>query len=90
MTFSIFMPEQASRNASPPPVLYYLSGLTCTDQNIKEKGAVFNYAAKWGLCVVMADSSPRGVTVEGQNDHWDFGDSAGYYLNATVPKWKNW
>jgi S-formylglutathione hydrolase len=38
----------------------------------------------------MPDTSPRGVVVEGQADHWDFGDSAGYYLNATVEKWKNW
>jgi S-formylglutathione hydrolase len=91
MTFSIFIPEQSGRTSAPPPVLYYLSGLTCNDENAKTKGFIFHHAAKWGLAVVIPDTSARGVVVEGQNDHWDFGDSAGYYLNATEDKWKaNW
>ena len=65
MTFSIFIPEQLKRVDAPPPVLYYLSGLTCTDENAKTKAEIFAHAARFGLCVVLPDTSPRGVTVEG-------------------------
>jgi S-formylglutathione hydrolase len=65
MTFSIFIPKQASRLDPLPPVLYYLSGLTCTDENARTKSAIFEHAAKYGLAVIFPDTSARGVTIEG-------------------------
>eukprot|EP00392_Amoebophrya_sp_AT5.2_P009336 g9364.t1 len=71
------------------PTLYYLSGLTCTDENVSNKGSVmFKYASELGLAVVMPDTSPRGhPEIESENDSWDFGTGAGFYLNATKEKW---
>jgi len=65
MTFSIFIPAQKHRNDPPPPVLYYLSGLTCDDSNVRDKAGVFAHAARYGFAVVMPDTSPRGDLVEG-------------------------
>lgn len=87
MTFSIFIPAQVDRLDPLPPVLYYLSGLTCTDENARTKAAIFEHAAKYGLAVVFPDTSARGVTIEGQDDSYDFGSGAGFYLNATEAKW---
>lgn len=88
MTFSIFIPEILKRNDPPPPVLYYLSGLTCSDEQAKTKSEIFAHAAKFGIAVVLPDTSPRGTNIEGQSDDWDFGIGAAYYLNATTLKWK--
>ena len=87
MTFSIFIPKMINRLDSLPPVLYWLSGLTCTDENARTKSAIFEHAAKYGLAVVFPDTSARGVTIEGQDDSYDFGSGAGFYLNATTDKW---
>jgi len=87
MTFSVFLPDQASRTAPPPPVLYYLSGLTCSDENARTKATFAQEAAKVGLAVVFPDTSPRGVDVAGQDDSWDFGTGAGFYVDATTPQW---
>jgi len=65
MTFSIFIPGQVNRTDPYPPVLYYLSGLTCTDENARTKSAIFDHAAKYGLAVVFPDTSARGVQIEG-------------------------
>jgi len=87
MTFSIFIPERKNRADPDPPVLYYLSGLTCTDENARTKSHFAQEAGRVGLAVVFPDTSPRGVTIEGQDDSYDFGSGAGFYLNATDPKW---
>jgi len=88
MTFSVFLPTPLSRNAPPPPVLYYLSGLTCSDENARTKAHFAQEAARVGLAVVFPDTSPRQeVAIEGQDDSWDFGTGAGFYLDATQPKW---
>ena len=72
MTFSVFLPDQLQRNAPPPPVLYYLSGLTCSDENARTKANFAQEAAKVGLAVVFPDTSPRGVDIPTQvtPDYW--------------------
>jgi len=87
MTFSVFLPDQKSRTADLPPVLYYLSGLTCTDENARTKAHFAEEAAKAGLAVVFPDTSPRGVKIEGDDESYDFGTGAGFYVNATTPEW---
>jgi len=83
MTFSIFLPDRKARNSADPPVLYYLSGLTCTDENARTKAHFAQEAAKVGLAVVFPDTSPRGLDIKGQDDSYDFGSGAGFYVNAT-------
>ena len=89
MTFSIFLPERVARHEPDPPVLYYLSGLTCNDENARTKAHFAQEAGKLGLAVVFPDTSPRGVDIEGQDDSYDFGSAAGFYVNATVNNEKN-
>ena len=86
MTFSIFLPNPPHRCSPPPPVLYYLSGLTCTDENARTKSAFQEYASLYNLAVVFPDTSARDVDV--QSDSWDFGLGASFYVNATTPEWK--
>jgi len=85
MKFYVFLPPQV--NNAPAPVLYYLSGLECSDENFIVKGGAFEWAAKYGIILVSADTSPRGAGVEGETDSWDFGVGAGFYVDATEPKW---
>jgi len=87
MTFSIFLPNRKQRLDADPPVLYYLSGLTCTDENARTKAHFAQEAGRVGLAVVFPDTSPRGVNIEGENDSYDFGSGAGFYVNATEGKW---
>lgn len=88
MTFTIFFPPQAEHGKVP--VLYYLSGLTCTDENFISKAGAQRKAAGHGIALVAPDTSPRGHNVPGESDSWDFGVGAGFYLNATQDKWKHW
>jgi len=81
MTFAVFVPPQAAE--SPCPVLWYLSGLTCTHQNVMDKGEYRRMAAELGLIVVCPDTSPRGEGVPDEKDNWQFGSGAGFYLDAT-------
>ena len=85
MEFSVFMPPQA--NEGPVPVLYYLSGLTCTQENVTTKGGFQRYAAEHGLAIVCPDTSPRGAGIEGEDDDYDFGTGAGFYVDATQSPW---
>jgi S-formylglutathione hydrolase len=86
MRFSIYLPPAAE--AGPVPVIYYLSGLTCTDENVATKGGAQRVAADLGVAVVMPDTSPRGEGVPGDPDGaWDFGLGAGFYVNATQAPW---
>ncbi|MFP8271277.1 S-formylglutathione hydrolase [Escherichia coli] len=84
MTFSIFLPPP--RDHTPPPVLYWLSGLTCNDENFTTKAGAQRVAAELGIVQVMPDTSPRGEQVA-NDDGYDLGQGAGFYLNATQPPW---
>ena len=82
MTFAIYLPPQATRG--PVPHLYWLSGLTCTDENFVQKAGAQHFAAKYGIAVVAPDTSPRGDDVADDPDGaYDFGLGAGFYVNAT-------
>jgi len=86
MVFSVYMPPQAQN--VKVPVLYWLSGLTCTDQNFVNKAGAQRYAAKHGIAIVCPDTSPRGEAVPDDADGaWDFGLGAGFYVNATQAPW---
>jgi S-formylglutathione hydrolase len=89
MTFAVFAPPQAEE--LPCPVVWYLSGLTCTHQNVMDKGEYRRLAAELGLIVVCPDTSPRGPEVPDEKDNWQFGCGAGFYLDATqAPFSKNY
>ena len=81
MTFAVFVPPQAKDG--PCPVLWYLSGLTCTHANVMDKGEYRRMAAELGLIVVCPDTSPRGDDVPDEPDNWQFGKGAGFYVDAT-------
>ena len=81
MTFAVFVPPQAAQG--PVPVLWYLSGLTCTHANVMEKGEYRAAAATHGVIIVAPDTSPRGGEVPDEPDNWQFGSGAGFYLDAT-------
>ncbi|KAL2014577.1 hypothetical protein VTN00DRAFT_2102 [Thermoascus crustaceus] len=86
MGFNLYLPPQAFQNSSQKiPVLIYLSGLTCTAENCSEKGFFQHGASKKGIAVLYPDTSPRGLNIEGENDSWDFGTGAGFYVDATKP-----
>lgn len=88
MRTNVFFPKEAlANNGSKFPVLYYLSGLTCTPDNCTEKGFFQKYAAEEGIIVVYPDTSPRGCNLPGEDDAYDFGSGAGFYLNATAEPW---
>ena len=84
MTFGLYLPPQASRG--PVPVLWYLSGLTCTHENAMVKSGAQAAAAKYGMAVVFPDTSPRGEGVA-DDDAYDLGQGAGFYVNASQPPW---
>lgn len=85
MRFSVFRPPQAE--AGPVPVLYYLAGLTCTEETFMIKAGAQRVAAELGLMLVAPDTSPRGAGIAGEDDAWDFGTGAGFYLDATQHPW---
>ena len=84
--FSIFLPPQALAGQSCP-ALYYLAGLTCTEETFVIKAHAQRLAAQLGLILISPDTSPRGDDVE-QGDSWDIGQSAGFYINATQAPWQ--
>jgi S-formylglutathione hydrolase len=87
MIFSLFMPPQVERG-EPLPVLWYLSGLTCSHANVTEKGEYRAACAEAGMIFIAPDTSPRGDGVPDDPDGaWDFGLGAGFYLDATEPPW---
>lgn len=85
MRFSVFEPPQAKQGKVP--VLFYLAGLTCTEETFMIKGAAQRLAAQLGVMLVTPDTSPRGAEVPGEADHWDFGTGAGFYVDATQAPW---
>ncbi|MGP9831934.1 S-formylglutathione hydrolase [Marinobacter alkaliphilus] len=88
MEFAVFLPPSAlGEKGKPAPVLYWLSGLTCTDQNFMQKAGAQKLAARLGLAIVCPDTSPRGLDLPGEHDSYDFGSGAGFYVNATEQPW---
>jgi len=85
MTFGLFLPEEA--RDGPVPVLWYLSGLTCTHENAMVKAGAQAWAAEQGLALVFPDTSPRGIGVA-DDEAYDLGQGAGFYVNATQDPWK--
>jgi S-formylglutathione hydrolase len=85
MRFAIFLPPQASTGAKVP-VLYWLSGLTCTDENFMQKAGAQRLAAELGIAIVAPDTSPRGEGVT-DDEGYDLGQGAGFYVNATQAPW---
>src|SRR5690606_28133578 len=81
MTFAVFVPPQAKEQNCP--VVWYLSGLTCTHANVMDKGEYRQAAAELGLIIVCPDTSPRGENIPDEPDNWQFGLGAGFYLDAT-------
>ena len=87
MKFAIYLPPQAE--SSKVAVIYYLSGLCCTEQNFILKSGVQRYAAEHGVAIICPDTSPRDCNIEGEDDSYDFGTGAGFYVDATEEKWKS-
>ena len=85
MAVNLYLPPQALKSSQTKkvPVLIYLSGLTCSPENCSEKGFFQHGASKRGLAVVYPDTSPRGLNLPGEKDSWDFGEGAGFYVDAT-------
>ncbi len=88
MRFAVYQPPQAKFQRVP--VLYFLSGLTCTEENFMVKAGAQQFAAKYGLMLVAPDTSPRNTGIEGEDDDWDFGTGAGFYVDATVEPWSSY
>jgi S-formylglutathione hydrolase len=85
MRFSVYRPPQAKTGAVP--VLYYLAGLTCTEETFAIKAGAQRLAAELGLMLVAPDTSPRGPRLPGDDAHWDFGLGASFYVDATQAPW---
>jgi len=87
MRFAVFTPPQAK--TGPVPVLYYLAGLTCTEETFMMKAGAQRLAATLGLMLVAPDTSPRGARLPGDDASWDFGLGAGFYVDATAAPWSD-
>jgi len=85
MRFGVYLPPQAETR--PVPLLYWLSGLTCTEENFIVKAGAQRVAAELGLALVVPDTSPRGLKIAGEAESYDFGLGAGFYVDATQPPW---
>ena len=85
MTFSVYLPPAAA--TAKVPAVYWLSGLTCTDDNFRVKAGAQRYAAELGLALVIPDTSPRGAEVPDVPERYDLGQGAGFYVNATQAPW---
>ena len=87
MQFSVYVPPAAAEGSCP--ALWYLSGLTCTEENFTVKAGAQQYAAHHGLVLIAPDTSPRGAGIVGEDDNYDFGSGAGFYVDATQPPWSD-
>lgn len=85
MNFAVYIPPQARLKSVP--VLYYLSGLTCTEENFITKAGAQFYAAQLGIMLVVPDTSPRNTGIPGEEEDWDIGSGASFYIDATVSPW---
>ena len=90
MRFAIYLPPAALTEAAVKvPVITYLSGLTCTEDNVTVKAGAQRIASELGLIFVAPDTSPRGQNIAGEDDSYDFGSAAGFYLDATQEPWSD-
>jgi len=87
MRFSVYIPAQAQGQRLP--ALFYLAGLTCTEETFPTKAGAQRFAAEEGIILVSPDTSPRGTGIENESKDWDFGAGAGFYLDATQEPWRN-
>lgn len=87
MRFGLFLPPQIKTTLFP--VLYWLSGLTCTEENFIIKAGAQRIASELGLALVIPDTSPRGLQLPGDRDHYDVGEGAGFYVDATIAPWSS-
>jgi S-formylglutathione hydrolase len=85
MRFAVYLPPAAAKGSVP--ALYWLSGLTCTEENFSVKAGAQRYAAELGLALIIPDTSPRGVDIPGEDAQMDVGTGAGFYVNATAQPW---
>lgn len=85
MRFAVYQPPQAAHG--PGPVLYFLAGLTCTEETATIKAGAQRMAAELGLVLVMPDTSPRDTGIDGASGDWEFGEGAGFYVDATQAPW---
>lgn len=85
MNLAIYLPPQAE--AKDVPILYYLSGLTCTEENFTVKAGAQKYAAQHGIMLVIPDTSPRRTGIPGEDENWDLGTGASFYIDATTQPW---
>lgn len=85
MRFGLYLPPQAQRGKVP--ALYYLAGLTCSEETFMIKAGALRLAADYGLALVACDTSPRGLNLPGDSASWDFGVGAGFYLDASAAPW---
>ncbi len=85
MRFAVYLPPGAER--ARPPAVYYLAGLTCTEETFPAKAGAQRIAAELGLALVACDTSPRAARYPGDDADWDFGQGAGFYLDAAAPPW---
>ncbi|CEJ81965.1 Putative Carbohydrate esterase family 1 [[Torrubiella] hemipterigena] len=86
MNFNLFLPAGAS-SSKPAPLLMYLSGLTCSPENVSDKGFLHAHASKVSLALLFPDTSPRGLDLPGEHDSWDFGSAASFYIDAPKAPW---
>ncbi|KAF5287560.1 hypothetical protein FQA39_LY15889 [Lamprigera yunnana] len=85
MKFAVYLPPQLEEKKVP--VIYWLSGLECTEVNCMQKSGIQRFAAEHGIMIVCPDTSPRGLNLKGETDSWDFGEGAGFYVDATEKPW---
>ncbi len=86
MRFAIYLPPTATA-ADPAPLLYFLSGLTCTEETFLAKAGAQRFAAEHGIALVAPDTSPRDTGIAGESGDWEFGAGAGFWLDATAAPW---
>src|SRR5574343_732496 len=87
MRFGVFMPPAAHHAGAQVQALFFLAGLTCTEETFMIKAGAQRAAAEAGMALITPDTSPRGAGIEGETAHWDFGVGAGFYLDASVQPW---